>query len=907
MGLFKPAWTTTNPKRAKRAIDSLSRLDNNDLIVASLEAPLEEVALAAFGRARHDFKELVHTIVHTRHVTVARRAVNILAKSPSGDGWLTTALLIKEGQDGAREDAIAHIGATSLLEKISEESESNLSRRLATQKLRHLEQANDRSSSPETLAQLSSLPDANIVMAVALNPSTAPETLVELLNFKKKDDRFLGLHGSAVPEIRRAAARNHSTPYGAIVEADKRDPKLGLLSIADSTRSKPEVQAPKPEWALSARTRGDVSPNNKSYLFLHAFDDSAHEQLLQRILAFENGRDYAIWTTTDPSEVFARIHDVEFDRMRVFLPVVTPRYLALVKQALSEEGTKPFFEQLQERGIAVIPLYQNEEVIFEFTHLFGEMHGITLTLPTAYDMIEVQLERFTTNANWGNEQLRKAFARRLFMSYRKKDRQHLFGVMRDIHDTPTGKDASIWFDDFLVAGNDFNEEISQQLGESEAMILLVTEHLMEGDNYVKQIEYPQACKMNKQVVPVEAVETDRTSLSQDYANLSEPVWHLDHDLLETRLREAFDLSGPAEAPDIDGALRSYLQGICFLYAVMVEKDVARALTLLKSAADGDVADAAEQLALMYTMGFGVTKDADEALSWKLRAYDLITSQVEPEGATDSRRHTVDRLRDLLYGDDGLVVLLGSRDRYENVREVTEHFVSLIERHHLDAVDPRYELWQLEALVMQADALRYGATTRQLGTKESRQAVETIDAVIGSLNGLPNSLARERTRLEAVAYATKADLTPLYGAEAVGPIEADYQHAIALFERLEAAGHDYETAKLLRSACGNLASLKKDVVKAHGGADAEEMRAAWKSFVKAIGIARRVARENPATNNLETLVTLIFEGTQLLSEVSQAIPYWDEGLECIEKLEQLGDESLMLSRIKHTFKHARDFE
>jgi hypothetical protein len=193
----------------------------------------------------------------------------------------------------------------------------------------------------------------------------------------------------------------------------------------------------------------------------------------------------------------------------------------------------------------------------------------------------------------------------------------------------------------------------------------------------------------------------------------------------------------------------------------------------------------------------------------------------------------------------------------------------------------------------------------LGTDESRQAAKALDVAIGSLDGLPDGLARERTRLEAVAYATKADLTPLYSAEAAGPIEANYQHAIALLEGLEAAGHDYETAKLLRSACGNLASLQKDVVKAHGGSNAEEMRATWESFDKAIDVARQVARENPATNNLETLVTLIFEGTQLLPEVSQAIPYWDEGLDYIDKLEQLGNESLMLSRIKHTLEHARE--
>lgn len=907
MGLFKPTWTTANPKRAKKAIDSLPRLGNNELIEVSLEAPLEEVALAAFGRARHDFRELVHTIVHTRHAAVARRAVKVLAQSPSGDGWLTTAMLIKEGQDGAREDAIAHIGAGDLLKKISEESESDLARRLAAQKLQRLEQARDPSTPPETLAQLSSLPDANIVMSVALNPATPPETLTELLSFKRNDDRFRGPYGSVSPEICRAAARNHATPYDAIVEADKRDPKLGLLRIADSVRSKPKTQTSKPEWALTARTRGDVSPNDKSYLFLHVLEDSLQDQLTQRILAFGNGRDYAVWTASDPSEVFARIHDIEFDRMRVFLPVVTPRYLSLAKQALSEEDAKSFFGQLQERGIAVAPLFQNEEVIFEFMRLFGEMHGITLTLPTALEMTETQLERFTSNANWGNEQLRKAFARRLFMSYRKKDREHLFGVMRDIHDTPTGKDASIWFDDFLVAGHDFNEEIGQHLDESEAMILLVTDHLLEGSNYVKTIEYPHACTMNKQVVPVEAAETDRASLSEDYANLSEPVWHLDHDLLETRLKEAFDRCGPAEASDVDEALRSYLQGMCFLYAVMVEKDVDRALTLLKSAADKDVADAAEQLALMYTMGFGVTKDADEALAWKLRAYDLIVSQEGPEGTTEDAKRTVDRLHDLLYEDDGLIVLLGSKGRIESVREVTEHFTSLIEQSRLNEIDPRYELWRLNALVMQADALRYGAETRQLGTDDSRKASEALDVAIESLKALPISLERERTRLEAVAYATKADLTPLYAAEAVGPIESDYRHAITLLEKLESKEHDYETAKLLRSAYGNLASLKKDVVRAHKGADTAEMRAAWKSFAMAITIARQLVRENPTTNNLETLVTLIFEGTQLLPEVSQAIPYWDEGLECIEKLEQLGDESLMLSRIRHTFEHAREYE
>ncbi|MDO5119575.1 MAG: TIR domain-containing protein, partial [Coriobacteriales bacterium] len=821
MGLFKPAWMTTNAKRTQKAIASLNKLTRNELIEVSLEAPLEEVALAAFRKARYEIEELVHVIIHARHAAVAQKAVEALGRCQSSEGWLTTAMLYKEGHDSAREDAIARIKTFSFLKKISEESKSQASRKLAAQKLQSLEQAKASSTTTQT----------------------------------------------------------HERP------------------------TQPAPPAPKPEWALSARTRGDVSPRNKSYLFLHVLDESLQALLIDHFLSFERGGDYAIWTTTDPTEVFAHIHDVDFDRMRIFLPVVTPRYLDLTKQALSESDAKSFFSLLQERGIAVVPLFQSEDVIFEFSRLFGEMHGITLTLPDAYDRIEIQLERFTSNANWGNEQLRHAFSRSLFLSYRKKDREQLFSVMKSIHDTCSGQDASIWFDDFLVAGNDFNEEIDRELEGSEAMVLLVTNHLMEGDNYVKQIEYPHARELGKPVVPVEATKTDRDLLSRDYNNLPEPIWYLDREKLNERLAKAFEYAGVDIASDEKDPFHNYLKGMCFLYAVMVEKDVDRAVGLLKDAADSRVADAAEQLALMYTMGFGVKKDANKALMWKLRAYGLITDQEERDETLDDKKRTIERLHDLLYEDDGLIVMLGYKKRWDKSRRITEHFVSLIEQSRLNETDPCYELWRLEAPLMHADALRHGQTFATLQAEDTRYVREAFDLVIKGVKGfdekfgaeLPADLARKRTKLEATAYALKADFTPLYQGSSAEPIETDYQRAIDLFEALEADEHDYETAKLLRSAYGNLASLKKDVVASHKGSDADEMRDAWKCFERAIVVARQLVSENPTTNNLEMLVLLIFEGTQLLPEVRQAIPYWDEGLECIEKLRQLGNTGIELSR------------
>lgn len=44
----------------------------------------------------------------------------------------------------------------------------------------------------------------------------------------------------------------------------------------------------------------------------------------------------------------------------------------------------------------------------------------------------------------------------------------------------------------------------------------------------------------------------------------------------------------------------------------------------------------------------------------------------------------------------------------------------------------------------------------------------------------------------------------------------------------------------------------------------------------------------------------------LPEVRQAIPYWNEGLECIEKLRQLGNSGMALARYEHVFEHASEY-
>ena len=70
-------------------------------------------------------------------------------------------------------------------------------------------------------------------------------------------------------------------------------------------------------------------------------------------------------------------------------------------------------------------------------------------------------------------------------------REEALKVMKAIHNTSSASAVAIWFDDFLVAGRDFNNQIEDKIKESDAMALVVTPNLLEKGNYVQRLEYPK--------------------------------------------------------------------------------------------------------------------------------------------------------------------------------------------------------------------------------------------------------------------------------------------------------------------------------------------------------------------------------------------------------------------------------
>ena len=88
--------------------------------------------------------------------------------------------------------------------------------------------------------------------------------------------------------------------------------------------------------------------------------------------------------------------------------------------------------------------------------------------------------------------------------------------MRLIHENKEFRDIAIWYDEFLVPGEGFNEAIVGAFRKSSLFAMAVTPHLEEEGNYVMRVEYPMARDRQDKdekfkVVPVEMYDSGKES------------------------------------------------------------------------------------------------------------------------------------------------------------------------------------------------------------------------------------------------------------------------------------------------------------------------------------------------------------------------------------------------------------
>ena len=223
----------------------------------------------------------------------------------------------------------------------------------------------------------------------------------------------------------------------------------------------------------------------------------------------------------------------------------------------------------------------------------------------------------------GNElaqKIRDSFEGNIFLSYRKKDRRYAQALMKLIHKNDFCRDVAIWYDEFLVPGENFNSAIRDALHKSDLFVLTVTPNVVNENNYIMNVEFPMAKEQNKPILPCEMVKTDEFLLAEKYNNIPKCTEAYDAKELEKSLRGYFggiDFKQNKSTPE-----HLFYIGMAYLNGIDVEVDRERALELITNAAEQGLLNAINQLIAMYTNGDGVKISREKALTWRRRLLDV---------------------------------------------------------------------------------------------------------------------------------------------------------------------------------------------------------------------------------------------------------------------------------------------
>lgn len=227
------------------------------------------------------------------------------------------------------------------------------------------------------------------------------------------------------------------------------------------------------------------------------------------------------------------------------------------------------------------------------------------------------------------KRIRAAFDAYIFLSYRKKDRRYANELLHLIHADPVCQNIAVWYDEFLVPGESFEDSIKEAMQKSGLFALLVTPNLINEDNYVRDIEYPTACKAQMKVLPIEAVKTDPQALSNQYAQLPECV-RID-DSAEIRKRLLDNINRIAHTAVIEEPIHNFLIGLAYLEGIDVEKNIDRAIELITLAARADLPEAMEKLPEILYYYCGSDSDHDERIPyWMEKIYLYYASECGAE-------------------------------------------------------------------------------------------------------------------------------------------------------------------------------------------------------------------------------------------------------------------------------------
>lgn len=348
-------------------------------------------------------------------------------------------------------------------------------------------------------------------------------------------------------------------------------------------------------------TRGNVNPQGKQkvYFSCHKQDKHLLEEISNDILSL---LDLAIFYTDD--------EQVDLENLKLMQLIVFP----VTKKFIYEDNSSRLIDlkNALDNNIPILPLIQEEGLEFEFNKICGDIQCLNkLVKDHTQISFEKKLNEFL-NSIFVNENLKRkveeAFDGSIFLSYRKKDRKEAKKVMDKIHSFEELQSLSIWYDEYLIPGEDYSDNIEDEIKKCSLFVMVITPSLLEENNYVLTVEYPLAKKFNKKIIPILAVDTDYYELQKMYFDIP------NYCCLEQEISKiVYDFRKKDTENYFDDNEKNYLLGLAYLSGINVEVNVERGIYYLEKASKNNHINARQKLASIYFDGILVKEDKTKAI------------------------------------------------------------------------------------------------------------------------------------------------------------------------------------------------------------------------------------------------------------------------------------------------------
>lgn len=226
----------------------------------------------------------------------------------------------------------------------------------------------------------------------------------------------------------------------------------------------------------------------------------------------------------------------DFDGVDCVICCVTEKYITWNNSGFVSECLGAI-----KNNVPLIPVLFENDIENLFNTRIGKIHHIknagSRISDETLEQIAERIDELKSHAAQIPARFHKTEKPLIFISYRKCDSEQLKTIVNLINASKNAGKATVWYDESLKAGENFNDEIAEHIRDCNLFLMVITPNMLIPGNYVMRVEYPLAVRLKKHVIPVIAEKTDLKALNASFPKIPKCITCTQIESIFTKIKE----------------------------------------------------------------------------------------------------------------------------------------------------------------------------------------------------------------------------------------------------------------------------------------------------------------------------------------------------------------------------------